>query len=435
MLLHHPFTSPMANEISGADVLQNTPISENIHPTLAGLLTLVRWYIDIREWENHGYDLPLLDALRPAEQEAVKRYHHVADRRMSLASHLLKYLYIHHACGKPWKEIILSRTAMPENRPHFISSSPPHVDFNVSHQAGITILAGTIAPTPEQVKAGAMESIHPRLGIDVTCARERRKAPATTNELEEFVSIFSEVFSEHEMRTMKNPITTLHRARDLGLANAFPSDSEETIARFGLRLFYSYWALKEAYLKMTGDALLATWVRSLEFTNVIPPDPVEPLSASKPYGLSQDAKHIPRSTRNWGRPYTNVKASRDGQPIEDVRIELISFESDYIVATVGKGSSVGVVPQKPEPRAQNHLPDRITVHSGGVTEDHRIPLSATRVIGSMDPWHVPYALADPWLPLQEVDINLDVRACAEGRCIHPENPTNVLSGVRVEGDA
>lgn len=426
----------MANEISVADVLQNTPSTDNVHPSLFGLPTLVRWYVDIREWDGHGLDLPLLEALRPAEQEAVKRYHHAADRRMSLASHLLKYFYIHHACGKPWKEIILSRTAMPENRPHFISTSPPHLDFNVSHQAGLTVLAGTIAPVLEPTQKSALGTIPPRLGIDITCANERRKPITTTTELVEFVSIFSEVFSDRELATMKNPLPTLTRARELGLANAFPSntnapgvESQETIARFGLRLFYSYWALKEAYLKMTGDALLATWVRSLEFTNVIPPNPVEPLVAPKPYGPSQDPKSIPRSSKNWGRPYADVQASRDGESIEDVRIELVAFESDYIVATAGRGAPVGVLPEESEHRAQNELPDRIVVLSPDGKEEHRIPITTKRVVGDMDPWHLPFAIADPWLPLQEIDVNLDVRACAEGRCAHPSEPRDVLSRV------
>ena len=49
----------------------------------------------------------------------------------------------------------------------------------------------------------------------------------------------------------QNPISTLRRARELGLAKSFPSEDNETVIEFGLRLFYSYWALKEAYLKMT----------------------------------------------------------------------------------------------------------------------------------------------------------------------------------------
>ncbi len=40
-----------------------------------------------------------------------------------------------------------------------------------------------------------------------------------------------------------------------------------------LRRFYTFWALKEAYVKMTGDALLADWLRVLEFRKVRAPRP------------------------------------------------------------------------------------------------------------------------------------------------------------------
>ncbi|KAJ5591571.1 4'-phosphopantetheinyl transferase A [Penicillium hispanicum] len=421
-----------ANEISLNDAVQNNVRVLNVDPCTRGFPTLARWYIDIREWEAHGLDLPLLNVISPAEQEAVKRFHHAADKRMSLASHLLKYLYIHHACGVPWKDIVLTRTALPENRPYFKCPSGPHIDFNVSHQAGLTILAGTIAVDQQKFQSHATEGIPPllsRLGIDVTCVNEhRRKRLTTYEELVEFVSIFSEVFSDRELSAMKNPLSTLRQARDLGLAKAFPEpDTPESIARFGVRLFYSYWALKEAYLKMTGDALLAPWVRTLEFTNVIPPDPVELLPASKPYGQAKDQKHIPQSPKNWGPPYKGVKITMGGRSIDDVRIQLAAFESDYIVATAGRGPPVGPIPQESEAGDQHHLPGQIKLDSGDQTQNLRIPIHAKKVVGDMDPWHVPFAITDPWLPMQEIDIELDVRACAEGRCVHDDNHRYVLS--------
>jgi 4'-phosphopantetheinyl transferase len=408
------------NEISPADAQSTEPI-ETAEPSLRDLPTLSRWYINTREWEANNLDLPLLNVLRLAEQEAVKRYHHASDRRMSLASHLLKYLYIHHACGVPWRDITFSRTPMPENRPYYASKSDIQVDFNVSHQASLTMLAGVIAPSIEQL---ASQSVHgvtpspPRIGIDITCVNERRKPMKSMKDFTDFVSIFSEVFSPREMATMQNPISTLRRARELGLARSFPSDDDATAIEFGLRLFYSYWALKEAYLKMTGDALLAEWVRHLEFTNVIPPAPVDPLIASKPYGISTGSDHIPRSPHNWGPPYTEVEVSRDGVLIENVRLQLQAFESDYIIATAGRGCPVGPIPEHCENSGDHHL-SRLGVHSPGVpTQEKRIPISAHMAVGQSDPWSPNSDIVDPWLPMQEVDIELDVRACAEGRCSH-----------------
>lgn len=410
------------NEISPAEA-QSTKLGKQItEPSLRGLPTLVRWYIDTREWEANGFDLPLLDTLRPAEQEAVKRYHHASDKRMSLASHLLKYLYIHRACGVPWKDILFSRTPMPENRPYYASTSSTQVDFNVSHQASLTILAGVIAPSNDQLASQAVQGIAPlppRIGIDITCVNERRKPMKTLQDFTEFVSIFTEVFSPKEMATMQNPISTLRRARELGLAASFPSDDDATVIEFGLRLFYSYWALKEAYLKMTGDALLAEWVRHLEFTNVIPPAPVDPLIASKPYGLSTGSDHIPRSSHNWGAPYTDVEVSRDGELIENVRLQLQSFESDYIVATAGRGCPVDPIPQDSENAGDHHLPGQHRLLSRGVEiQEKRIPISPHVAVGQLDPWCPGSQIVDPWLPMQEVDFEMDIRACAEGRCSH-----------------
>jgi len=426
-----------SKHVSQADTLLTQPSINNADPILLGFPSLVRWYIDIREWEANGLDLPLLNTLRPHEQQAVKRYHFAADRRMSLASHLLKYLYVHHACGVPWKDIIIGRTPMPQNRPYYDSKSPTRVEFNVSHQASLTILAGTIAPSKEQLQNVRSETLpkdeFPQLGIDITCINERRnKNPTSIAELADFVSIFSEVFSPTELFTMSNPKETLLKARSLGYANGFTPafkntdgtecHSEQSIIEFGLRLFYSYWALKEAYLKMTGEALLAPWVKTLEFKNVFPPEPLEPLRASKPYKPTDNSNkhsHIPTSPQNWGPTYPNVIVTRDGKVLEDVRLQLQAFESDYIVATAARGAHIRPIPQSSQNKSLHHLPGIINISlDNGQMEQKRIPISTKKVVGDIDPWNIPSAITDPWLPMQEVDIELDVRACAEGRCEH-----------------
>uniref|UniRef100_A0A0C5BVA0 holo-[acyl-carrier-protein] synthase n=1 Tax=Penicillium paxilli TaxID=70109 RepID=A0A0C5BVA0_PENPX len=434
---------------SEADTLQNRPNSEDVNPMLKGFPTLARWYIDMREWEANGLDLPLLYALRPAEQQAVKRYHFAADRRMSLASNLLKYLYVHHACGVPWKDIIISRTAMPQNRPYYETNSSTRIEFNVSHQASLTILAGTIAPTQEQLQnvpaPDLPEEDFPQLGIDITCINERRnKNPTTIHDLVEFISIFSEVFSPTELATMKSPKEVLLQARRLGHAPSHipvgktaageEIHNEQTIIQFGLRLFYSYWALKEAYLKMTGEALLAPWVKTLEFQNVFPPKPLDPLPASKPYGLasntdkensnSENYNYIPTSPQNWGPVYPHVIVTREGKKLENVRLQLQAFETDYIVATAALGPYIGPIPLASQNAALHHLPGFINEsnseeHQTDTERRKRISISSKRVVGDIDPWnHIPNAIIDPWLPIQEVDIELDIRACAEGRCAH-----------------
>lgn len=336
---------------------------------------LTRWYIDTRQLTNTTQDLPLLTTLQESDQTSIRKYLRLPDRHMSLASSLLKYLYIHQTCRIPWSEVIISRTPKPHQRPCFIPSGNesrpatemPAVEFNVTHQASFVALAGCVVPSKE-VKAtdGAAPAATqaavfsapepssapipsvPQVGIDVTCVdepgRRRDKAPKTLKDVTDFIDIFKEVFSQRELDTMKQA--------------AVPSSSSRPLAeviKSAMRLFYAYWALKEAYIKMTGEALLAPWLRELEFTNVLAPSPV-----------------ADEETDKWSDPYTGVQTWLYGKRVEDVRVELVSFETDYLVATAARGANLGEA-----------------------------------VTGSE---------IDSWKEMVSVDIERDVRPCATGTC-------------------
>lgn len=327
---------------------------------------LVRWYIDTRDLTSTNSALPLLETLQPPDQESAKRYYHLKDRHMSLASNLLKYLFVHRTCRIPWNQIIISRTPAPHHRPCFIpakelqdatSNGPiPSIEFNVSHQASLVALAGTILP-PSNTKDATSSDIFinpnpsstplpsvPQVGIDITCVNERRNTPNTRQALDEFVSIFSEVFSDRELETIKS----------LDAVPPHIGEDENSRVEYGFRLFYAYWALKEAYIKMTGEALLAPWLRELVFTNVLAPEPAGP------------------DLEPWSEPYTGVKTWLYGKEVEDVRVEVVAFEEDYLIATAARGGGIG------------------------------------RGSGSNG--------ADPWQLLQRIDIEKDVRPCATGVC-------------------
>ncbi|KAL2002126.1 hypothetical protein VTN02DRAFT_615 [Thermoascus thermophilus] len=360
--------------------------------------TMSRWYIDTRPLTSSGTSsLPLLETLQPADQETVRKYYHLADRHMSLASYLLKYLFIHRACRVPWREITISRTPEPHRRPCYFPPSRsskdgdgecivPNVEFNVSHQASLVALAGCIIPLSS---AAAAASTTPQLGIDITCTNEpfrpQRKdsIPRTRKQLADFVDIFSEVFSPQELDSIKtSPIPSLSSGSS---SSAKKEEHEKEVAeaeevRYRYRLFYTYWALKEAYIKMTGEALLAPWLRELEFRDVIAPDPIPTATSTSTSITGAGAGAGAGGDDNaWGSPYTGVQTFLHGKRVDDVRIEVVAFEGDYLVATAARGAGVGAGTR-----------------------------TSTEETGDAD--------HDPWCGFKRIEIERDVGPCARGEC-------------------
>lgn len=131
--------------------------------------------------------------------------------------------------------------------------------------------------------------------------------------------------------------------------------SEAEAVKYAIRLFYTYWALKEAYIKMTGEALLASWLRELEFTDVAAPAPASGAGSG------------------WGAPYTGVRTWLYGREVSDVRVEVVAFEDEYIFATAARGGGIG---------AKGRMDDQ----------------------------------DDPWQRLERIDIERDIANCATGSC-------------------
>jgi 4'-phosphopantetheinyl transferase len=247
----------------------------------------------------------------------------------------------------------------------------PKIEFNVSHQASFVALAGCIIPPspsiPEPIQRSPADTAAavfstpqpssapipsiPQVGIDITCVdepgrRSRENTPKTAKALSDFVDIFAEVFSRRELDIIKQIPSSASEQMDI-----------ETAVASRLRVFYAYWALKEAYIKMTGEALLAPWLRELEFTDVVTPDPVENGSPTAP----------------WSEPYTDVQTWLYGKAVEDVRIELVAFEKDYLVATAARGGLLA---------CRSH------------TDEAK----------------------DTWMDLEAIDIERDISHCARGEC-------------------
>ena len=378
----HPILTPKPGTNIGKTIM-TTPSQEQDTPKLYSPHGLTRWYIDTRDLTLRTSALPLLDTLQPSEQISVQHFYHLADRRMSLASNLLKYLFIHQTCRVPWDQIVISRTPAPHKRPCYIpvrrgdddTEETTNIEFNVSHQASMVTLAGCILPSdavipgfsgpdvpnpgshpnpnPDPSPTGQTSCTH-QIGIDITCTdeRERRNAdsvPKREAELHDFIDVFQEVFSAREIADMKRPIHVSQTGVGVGQDNALTRS-----IRARLRRFYTYWALKEAYIKMTGEALLAPWLRDLEFLDVIAPEP-------------------PKGGENgFGEPYKGTRILMHGKEVTDVRMEVVALGNGYLIATAARGKGVGKRKDGDE--------------------------------------------VDLWEPFREIDIERDIAPCARGQC-------------------
>ncbi|KAG9519151.1 putative phosphopantetheinyl transferase, partial [Aureobasidium melanogenum] len=314
--------------------------------TDSNLLGLTCWLIDTRTlWPGqHIKDAAsdILHFLSKDERDVVLRKIFIADARMSLASALLKRLYISRALSIPWKDVKIARKGdHTHGKPCAVlpDGSFAHIDFNVSHQAGLVSLVGWNPP------AGQSQSA--LVGTDIVCVNERDDYRTIDQEgFDAWIDIYEDVFSEAERWDMKynvDYITLLdgriiqgdnlgrvdrcvQRNKDLnitlstGESHSFNSD---LLIDAKLRRFYSFFCYKEAYIKLAGEALLAPWLKELEFQNVRSP---------KPGTVARCSTH-----GTWGEKVGDVEVVLHGGKVEDVKMTLQAFEENFMLATAVQG--------------------------------------------------------------------------------------------------
>jgi 4'-phosphopantetheinyl transferase len=277
-----------------------------------------------------------LSLLSESEQVAVLKYYHVKDAKMSLASHLLKHLVITKYCNVPWSRSSISRDA--NGKPCFIpeADNSDHVviDFNVSHQAGIVSLIASV---------GFREKV--QVGTDVVCADERLKqdyAHIDKSGFFDWVDMHGDVFAESELNHMKlspvpievggkevklqgygNDALSRCQWRNIPVNISYEGLEGKKTAEVGgdvvvskkLRRFYAMWCLRETYVKMTGEALLAPWLKELEITEVQPPS----------------AKSEPGNSLTVGDVKKDFAIFFKGRKVDDVKMELTAFGMNYMI--------------------------------------------------------------------------------------------------------
>jgi 4'-phosphopantetheinyl transferase len=277
----------------------------------------------------------------------------IADAKMSLASALLKRLYISRCLDIPWKEVKLTRKGdLKHGKPCAVipsvfttspsSSSSVEIDFNVSHQNGLVSLIGW---------KGNASSKQVQVGTDIVSVNERDDYRTIDSEgFEAWIDIYEDIFSEQERWDMKynidyltlldgrvipgNQLNRLDRccARNIPLSLTLPTTGEKVefssdlIIEAKLRRFYAYFCYKEAFIKLTGEALLAPWLTDLEFQGVRSPLP------------GTQARCSTHGT--WGERVEDVEVVLHGEKVEDVRMTLQAFEEEFMIATAVKGEQI-----------------------------------------------------------------------------------------------
>ncbi|KAM3489610.1 hypothetical protein MY3957_007113 [Beauveria namnaoensis] len=292
------------------------------------MATVIQWVLDTRKlWPEAATTAELehvavraMNLLLDTERDAVLRYYHVRDAKLALGSALLKRLVIaQHVPGVAWDAATAVRD--PHTKPVFYhpAGSPTHQPllFNVSHQAGlVAVLAARGAPDGTQ------------LGVDVVCPGERRARDLEalrTDGWAKYVEMHDSVLSPVEARRLRN-------------VSAEGSSFEQGADR-RLAYFYALWCLREAYVKMTGEALLASWLGDLEMRGWAPPPPPPPGDASEEGGLEVffgpgGGKRVEdvdlRIEWFLGREYmisTSVRNPDPGAPLQLGKFELLDLDT------------------------------------------------------------------------------------------------------------
>lgn len=226
-----------------------------------------------------------LALLTDQERASVLRYHFVRDAKMALGSALLKRHVISSLCDIHWSLAQFTRDAHTKPVFRLADDSEPLL-FNVSHQAGLVALFAVHRPTPGL-----------SIGVDVACPSERRTRDHEYIKKDgwpRYVDMHESVLSPSEVRRLKQlPFHDMDRK---------------------LAYFYTLWCFREAYVKMTGEALMAKWLAQLEFRYFAPPGETPPEGG-------------------------DLEIWFQGEQLKDVDVRMEWFSNDYTVCTAVKAAS------------------------------------------------------------------------------------------------
>jgi 4'-phosphopantetheinyl transferase len=299
------------------------------------------------------------------EQNVIRGKMFVQDARMSLGSALIKRAYITQATGQKWRDVRLGKKGHAKHgKPCAVDAAgrPLHnIDFNVSHQGGLVVLIGYCGNQNHEFSPSGMvygmisptsQTDDVTAAVDIVCVNERDDYRTIDSEgLDGWVDIYDSVFSDEERWSMKYDVdyvtlldgTILHRDdigrhdrcidRNKQISLKTPNGKQHTfssdcILDAKLRRFYAYFCYKEAYIKLSGEALLAPWLKQLEFFNVRSPRPGAPPRCS--------------THGTWGEEIDDVQVHMHGKPVPDVQMRIQSFEENFMISSAIQGEIQGL---------------------------------------------------------------------------------------------
>lgn len=284
---------------------------------------VIRWLLDVEElwptpnessgrqstaqWATGKDAQYALNLLSSGERDKVLRFYFPNDAKLCLGSCLLKRRAITELCGVPWSDAIVGEDSnrKPCYRP--VGWGDKRLEFNVSHHGTLVALV-----------ACAGEST--RLGVDIARMNWQKDSLMVMKDgFESWTNTYEAVFSDREIKDIARFVPSPRKG-----------SSEEIQAK--LRHFYAHWCLKEAYVKMTGEALLASWLKELEFRDVRVPQ-----EASQVQGQ-------PLSSSAWGQICRDVNIFLHGKRVEDVQLEIQAFRHDYMISTSASNISASLGP-------------------------------------------------------------------------------------------
>lgn len=300
-------------------------------------LNVFRWLLDVQnlwpisdhqdhqsgsstaQWADGVDAKKALSFLSSDEKAKVLRFYFPKDAKLSLASNLLKRRAITHACHIAWSSASISEDH--NRKPCYKPRSPntSKMEFNVSHHGSLVALVGC---TGEARK----------LGIDIVQLNWDKDYPAVLKAgFPAWVKVYEMVFSDREVADI--------------IAYSLPglSDPEGQI-KAKLRHFYAHWCLREAYVKMTGEALLAPWLKDLEFRNVRVPSCASQLPEEFDHG-------------EWGQTCPVHEIWFKGKKLTGIKMELQAFGEEYMLATAVSEPDALLLPFKELDLKRDVLPE------------------------------------------------------------------------------